>query len=147
MRRFRFPLAGVLRLRGHVERAARRALGEALQRQQLAERRLQNVEQGLREFQEEAAGSGGAARLAQALAAGLGRLQWRAQAELRAAEAAVEQRRGDYLETRKNRQALQKLRERRHEEWRQAALAAEQAELDELARLGRAVRDDAEVRT
>jgi hypothetical protein len=116
MRRFRFPLRGVLRLRGHA------------------------VDQGLRECDAEAGSRTAAAPLAMALATALKRLQLRAQGETRAAQAAVEERRAAYLQRRSELRAMQSLHDRRRTEWQQAALTAEQSELDELARLGRAAR-------
>lgn len=145
MRRFRFPLRGLLRLRRHAEREARRELGAALQRQQAAELRLHNVEQGLRDCQDQARGTTPTAKLAQAMETGLARMKLRAGAELRAAQAQVDMRRGIYLERRQELRAIDRLRERRHEEWWHAAQAVEQRELDELARLGRQARARAEV--
>jgi flagellar export protein FliJ len=140
MRRFRFPLRGVLRLRGHAERHARQQLGVTLRRLETAEQRLHNVDQGLRECDAEAGGRSAAAPLAMALATALKRLQMRAQAETRAAQAAVEESRTVYLQRRSELRAMQSLHDRRRTEWQQAALTAEQSELDELARLGRTAR-------
>ena len=144
MRRFRFPLGGVLRLRGHAERQARQQLGTALRRLEVAEQRLHNVEQGLRECDGTACGRSAAAPLALALGAALKRLQVRMQAETRAAQAAVEESRTTYLQRRSELRAMQSLHDRRRTEWEQASEAAEQAELDELARLGREARARAE---
>lgn len=140
MRRFRFPLQGLLRLRGHAERAARRELGASLQRLAQVEQGLQNVGLGLRQCQDQARGTDAAARLAVALETGLRRMEWRLQRERRAAEAGVDRSRTEFLERRRDAQALQRLHDRRREEWRRQVLTAEQAELDELSRLGREAR-------
>jgi flagellar export protein FliJ len=147
MRRFRFPLRGVLRLRGHAERAARQQLGVTLRRLEAAEQRLHNVEQGLRECHAVMGGTSPAVSLAVALGTALKRLHLRAEAETRGAQAAVEQSRTEYLQRRSELRSIRSLHDRRRAEWQQAALSAEQAELDELARLGRAAREREEVST
>lgn len=145
MRRFRFPLQTVLRLREQHERAARRQLATALQAAALVDQRLANVGQGLRDCQDQARGVDAAAALARSLEQGLRRYQWRLLRDKRAADAAAEAARAQYLERRVELATMQKLRDRSYDSWQQAARAAEQAELDELARLGRAARHQAEV--
>jgi flagellar export protein FliJ len=144
MRRFRFPLQTVLRLRGQLERLSRRTLAAAMASVNEAERRLQFAAHGLSECADHAQGRSPAAPLARALETGLRRNHLRAQNELRAAEANAESARADYLQRRQDLRSLERLRERRHEEWQTETNRAEQAELDELARLARAARGEVE---
>jgi flagellar export protein FliJ len=138
MRRFRFELQNLLRLRGQLERAARRDLATALGAVAVIERRIEVARQGLGECAEHAAGTDPAARLARALEAGLRRHQWRLGSELRRAEAQLERTRTAFVERQRDARVLQRLRERALAEWQQAASACEQAEIEELARAGRA---------
>lgn len=140
MRRFKFPLQTVLRLREQYERTARRQLAEAMQAAAQIDQRLSNVAQGLRDCQDHGRGTDATAALARSLENGLRRFQWRLVQDKRAADAVAETARKHYLDRRVELATMQKLRERSHETWQQTALAEEQKELDEMARLARAGR-------
>jgi len=62
---------------------------------------------------------------------GARRQEAQAAADLSLAEAATTAAQGEYLEARRRGAVLDRLRERRHQQWRQGEAAAEQAELDE----------------
>ncbi len=138
MRRFQFPLQTVLRLRGQFERQSRRVLAAAMAEVGGVEGRLRSVGQGLRECADQANGVTTGAQLARALETGLRHYQWRLQRELGRVQAVAESARVAFLERRQELRSLERLRERGLDEWRTAAVAAEQGELDELARMARA---------
>jgi flagellar export protein FliJ len=144
MRRFRFPLQTVLRLREQSERTARRQLAEAMQAAAVIDQRLANVGQGLRDCQDQGRGANATAALARSLEDGLRRYQWRLLQEKQRADTVAANARTYYVERRVELATMQKLRERSYGEWQRAALGAEQQELDELSRLGRAAREQAE---
>lgn len=144
MRRFRFPLQTVLRLREQHERAARRQLALAMQAVAAIDQRLATVGQGLRDCQDQGRGAGATAALARSLEDGLRRFQWRLLQQKQRADGVAEQARRFYVERRVELATMQKLRERSHAEWQTAAMAAEQHELDELSRLARAAREQVE---
>jgi flagellar export protein FliJ len=140
MRRFRFELQSLLRLREQLERAERRGLAAALAEVAAVERRLEVARQGLDECAGHAAGTDAASRLARSLEAGLRRHQWRLGNELRRTEAHLERARAAFRERQRDARALQRLRERALTGWQSSVRAGEQAELEELARAGRARR-------
>jgi flagellar export protein FliJ len=138
MRRFRFRLAGLLRLRSQFERQARIALASAIGDLARVEQAIASADAGLRECEDQGRGAAAHARLALALGEGLRRHALRLQREQRAAAARLDQARTDWLERRNERDVLQRLRERRREQWSDEALRRGQAELEELARALRA---------
>jgi len=140
MRRFRFRLAPLLRLRSQFERTARRTLATAMGNLTAVEQRLAATDESLRQFGEHGRGADAAALLARALETGLARHRTRLQREQRAAAAQLDRARTDWTERRREQQTLLNLRDRRREEWRVAALQSEQRELEELAQLRTAVR-------
>jgi flagellar export protein FliJ len=139
MRRFRFRLSPVLRLRAQLERTSRRELATALGGLASVEQRLAAAAQGLRECAEQGARPDAVGQLAKQLENGLRRHQWRLQRQRLEASKQVEAARADYAQRARDKKALQALRDQQCEQWRVAAARAEQAELDELASLARAV--------
>ncbi len=134
MRRFRFRLAGLLRLREQLERAARRDLATAMGVVSGAEQRLQAATAGLSECERLGVGGDAAAPLARALAKGLARHRLRVQNELRAAHAQLDRARGDWVERRRDERTLDMLRDKQREGWVRESEKKEQHELEELAR-------------
>lgn len=137
MRAFRFRLERLLRLRAHHERRARSAYARELGELSVLEQRARVVRADLALCREQAAGTGAAAGLAQALADGLEARQRRLAIEVSRAEARVEAARSEFRARRQELRSLERLRDRRHEEWRTTAMAAEQHELEEAARAQR----------
>lgn len=135
MRRFRFRLEGLLRLRGQFERAARRELAAATGRVAAVEQRIAVAEDGLRQCEEQGAGATPASRLARSLEQGLRRHRFRLQHALRAAEAQLDNARTGWSAARRDHRVLEQLRERRVADWRTSVARDEQSELEELARL------------
>ncbi|MBM4061719.1 MAG: flagellar export protein FliJ [Planctomycetes bacterium] len=138
MRRFRFRLAPLLRLRTQFERSSKRELAAAMAAVAAVEQRLRAAAQGLADCAAQAGGTGPVAQLARALETGLRRHQWRLGAELQRAQQKLDAARADYLQKARELKQMQNLRDAAHAEWQRTAQHAEQAELDELARLGRA---------
>ena len=139
MRRFRFPLDRVLKLRAHSERAARRALAEEMSRMVSLEGVLERVEHNLQVCQDDDSVHQAAA-LARALEAGLLRHHRRLEGEIVTAEQHVDAARQTYAEARVDHRAMSNLRSRRFEAWRLDAEREEQAEFDEIARTRFALR-------
>lgn len=139
MRRFRFRLAPLLRLRAQFERASRRELAAAMGGLATIDQKLAAAAQGLRECADQGARPDAVGQLAKALENGLRRHHWRLQKQLREAQQRLDAVRADYTQKQKDLRTLQKLRDQQRETWRQDALRAEQAELDELSSLARAV--------
>lgn len=140
MRRFRFRLTPLLRLRSQFERSARRELANAMTVVNAVDQRLAAAAMGLADCANQAAATGAVGQLARALETGLQRHQWRLRTELQKAQAKLEAVRTDYVVKARDLRTLKNLRDKRREEWRLQAQKAEQAELDELARLARAGR-------
>jgi len=138
MRRFRFRLAPLLRLRSQFERSSRRELAGAMAAVNGIDQQLAAAAQGLKDCADQGSKSGPVGQLARALENGLQRHQWRLRSELQKAQNKVETVRADYVVKARDLKTLKNLRDKRHEEWRIQAQKAEQAELDELARLARA---------
>ncbi|MCU0867180.1 MAG: flagellar export protein FliJ [Planctomycetes bacterium] len=138
MRRFRFRLAPLLRLRAQFERASRRELAAAMGVLAGIDQKLAAAAQGLRECAEQGARPDAVGQLAKALENGLRRHHWRLQKQLKEAQQRLDVVRADYTQKQKDLRTLQKLRDQQREAWRQDALRAEQAELDELSSLARA---------
>lgn len=137
MRRFRFRLAPVLRLRAQLERTARRELATAMTALSTLDQQLAAAAQGLRDCAEQSALPGAVGALSKALEDGLRRHQWRLQKKQQEAQKRVDVARGEYAQRARDLKALQKLREQQKTAWRVEALRVEQAELDEIAALAR----------
>lgn len=137
MKRFRFPLDQLLRLRRHAERAAQRELAARLAVVNGLEGELANIVSNLAVCEVE---TGAARMLGNAMSQGLRLSEQRVERRLESARAEAEQARAVYAERRRDMKALDDLRERRQEEWRAETMRAEQAELDEIARLRHAAR-------
>lgn len=144
MRRFHFPLQKLLLLKSQEERAARRALATAVGEVATLDGEARGLDALLRVCDQDEAAGGPAAALARALRAGLGARRTRVGRQLRDAELRLASVRATFVERRKEHHALANLRERRHEAWRMEWNAAEQSELDELARLRFAARREQE---
>lgn len=140
MRRFRFRLQPLLRLRSQFERTSRRELAAAMGELATVEQRLAAAAQGVRDCAEQGARPDAVGQLAKALESGLRRHQWRLQKQQRTAAQKVDTARADYLQKVRDVRTLARLRERQHETWRLDAMRAEQAELDELAALARSAK-------
>lgn len=138
MRRFRFRLAPLLRLRAQFERASRRELAASMGVVAGIDQKLAAAAQGLRECADQGARPDAVGQLAKALENGLRRHHWRLQKQLKEAQQRLDVVRADYTQKQKDLRTLQKLRDQQRETWRQDALRAEQAELDELSSLARA---------
>ncbi|MEO6593315.1 MAG: flagellar export protein FliJ [Planctomycetota bacterium] len=137
MRRFRFRLASVLRLREQFERSARRDLAVAIADVHTFDQRLAAAAQGLRDCADQAASSSAVGQLARSLETGLRRHEWRLRTNQKVAQKKLDVVRADYVVKVRELRTLSKLREQRHAQWRSEAQKSEQAELDELALLGR----------
>lgn len=137
MRRFRFRLLPLLRLRAQYERTARRELAKAMAAVSAIEQQLAAAARGLRECADQAVQPGAIGQLAKALENGLRRHHWRLQKQLQEAQQRLDLVRADYAQKAKDLRALQRLREHQHSAWRAETQRAEQAELEELAALAR----------
>lgn len=137
MRRFRFRLSPVLRLRAQLERTARRELAVAMGALAAVDQKLAAAVQGLRDCAEQAARPDAVGQLAKGLENGLRRHQWRLQKQQKEAQQRLDVVRADYAQKQKDLRTLQKLRDQQREQWRLAVQRAEQAELDELAAMAR----------
>lgn len=137
MRRFRFRLAPLLRLRTQLERRARSDLAAAVAEVTAFDQRLAAAKQGLRDCADQAASSDAAGRLARALETGLRRHQWRLQQGQAEAQRRLDGARGEYVARTRDKRALEQLHDRRRDEWQTSVRRHEQMELDELARAGR----------
>lgn len=137
MRRFRFRLDPLLRLRSQLERVARRELAQATSAIHAIDQQLVAAARGRQEFGEAAALGGASGQLARALEVGLARHEWRLTGQQRQAAVVLESARRIYLAKARDLGTLEKLEDRRREEWRTQTQREEQAEMDELARLAR----------
>ncbi len=133
MRRFRFRLTKVLRVRAHRERAARRALAEELSALGALEDALVHVDNNLLVCQDDDSASQ-AAELARALEAGLMTRRQGLERDIRTTETRVESARSIYRDTRVDHRAMQNLRERQLETWQREVEAEIQGEFEEIAR-------------
>lgn len=140
MRRFRFRLAPVLRLRAQLERTARRELATAMGTLASVDQKLAAAAAGLRDCAEQASRADGVGQLAKGLEQGLRRHHWRLQKQRVEAQQRLDVVRADYTQKARDLKTLQKLRDQQREAWRLAAQRAEQAELDELAAMARSVK-------
>lgn len=144
MRRFRFRLAPLLRLRAQFERNSKRELAASMAAVHVVDQRLAAAAQGLQDCAAQAATAGAVGLLARSLEDGLRRHQWRLRAELQKAQQKAEAARLDWLQRSRDLKTLQNLRDQRRADWRAEVLKAEQAELDEMSRLARAATAAAE---
>ncbi|MCA8973340.1 MAG: hypothetical protein KDC98_01395 [Planctomycetes bacterium] len=126
-----------MRLRSQLERVARRDLALATSALHGIDQQLLAAARGRREFAEAAALGGATGQLARALENGLLRHEWRLLGLQRKGVAALEAARREYVAKARDLGTLEKLEERRRQDWLGEAQRLEQAELDELARLGR----------
>lgn len=130
MRRFRFPLARLQRLRAHEERAARRALAASAAEVRRIEEQLTVVAANRSTCDDE---RGAAQALGQALAASYARSEAALRGALRESEVHLERARARYAERRRELEGLVRLRDRRREAWRVDAEREMQREFDESA--------------
>lgn len=137
MRRFRFRLASVLRLRSQVERTARKELAAAMAEVNTVQQQLDAAEQALAECADQAARGDAVGQLARALEGGMRRHTWRLDGQRKRAEQQLDGVRRGYTDKARELKTLQRLRDQEHGLWQQDAQRAEQAELDELAMLAR----------
>jgi flagellar export protein FliJ len=140
MRRFRFRLAPVLRLRAQLERTARRELATAMGTVASVDQKLAAAAAGLRDCADQASRADGVGQLAKGLEQGLRRHHWRLQKQRVEAQQRLDAVRADYTQKARDLKALQKLRDQQREAWRLETQRAEQAELDELAAMARSVK-------
>ena len=139
MRRFRFPLEKVLRLRGQELEQARRALGGAMLAERTAAEAVQVARAAVAQRTTELAEAIMAGTTAAAFAAArryLGFLQSeqrRAESCLAEAQTLVAARRRHLLEARRREKVLEKLKERRMETYTAQSLREQQKDLDEFA--------------
>lgn len=144
MRRFRFRLDPLLRVRAQIERLSRRELAASIADANVLDQRLAAAAQGLRDCADQARDTGAVGKLARSLEAGLRRHEWRLRNDRNKAQARVDAARAEHVGKARDLRTLERLREKRHTEWRTAVAAAEQMELDELARIARAAMRAAE---
>mgnify|MGYP003624772610 CR=1 FL=1 len=137
MRRFRFRLASLLRLRSQIERSARKELALAMAEVNNFDQQLAAAVQGLVDCADQAARSDSVGFLARSLEAGLRRHQYRLIQQRKAAEQKLDVVRVEYTQKARELKTLQRLRDQEHSEWTTEMQRSEQAELDEMALLSR----------
>jgi flagellar export protein FliJ len=137
MRRFRFRLTPLLRLRAQLERQSRRELATAMAAMSAIDQRLAAAEQGLRDCELQSVRTDAVGQLAKALDAGLRRHRWRLQKEQKDAQQRLDVVRADYATRARELKTLQNLRDQKKAVWRQDVARQEQAELDELSAMAR----------
>jgi flagellar export protein FliJ len=135
MRRFRFRLDGLLRLRSQMERAAQRDLAMAAADVAAVEEHMRLLQQGLSECDEQSRGSGAVAMLSRTMADGLQRQRLRLVNDLRGAQARLDRAKKDWMVRRRDQQIIERLRDRQKEQWQQEQAREEQLQLEELTRL------------
>ena len=135
MRKFRFRLQRLLRLREQRERIARRELAAVMSEVAGIRGRLDVLEGSLQVCRGEIYADASTAELARALEVGLLANRKRLSRELREGERRAEQSRVAYRECQRDVAALRRLREGRHTAWRIETERESQAELDEMARI------------
>lgn len=134
MRRFRFPLARLERLRSHLELLAKRGLAEALALENSLRNQMKIVRENIAacEAQLESAPA-----LGIALVEGLGAVSRRLHMEIELATQQAEIARAAYQKRRRDALSLRRLKEDRYAEWKVEVMKEEQAELEEMARARR----------
>jgi flagellar export protein FliJ len=136
MRRFQFRLEKLLEVRAFYERRSELELAEKAGRCALIESRLADIAQSRAKTGREMFAPGRRLpdfRAAELYIVRLDRDRDRALEELAAAELEREAALRDYVEKRKAREAIEKLKERRQAEYYKAAEREEQKALDDLA--------------
>lgn len=134
MRRFRFSLQRVHKLRQHRERASRVALAEELSRLAELEERRSWITENLTACRGDFPGRK-MVSFVQAIERGLAHVCRRLDGDIEQAEGQVESARIVYQEHRQALLATGKLRELRAARWRREAEAEAQANFDEMARI------------
>ena len=134
MKRFRFALQKVHKLRRFQERAARLVMGQELSTLGRLLTKRGQVEANLRACCDESA-AGRADLLAQALERGLTGMLCRVETSIEEAEGRVEVARRAYQDRRRDLLTMDKLHDTRRDAWTQEVAAEEQMEFDEMARL------------
>jgi flagellar export protein FliJ len=134
MKRFRFDLARVLRLRQQQERAARLAMARDLSALHSLEEAQRQIDASLSTCTESGLGRH-MVQLTRALETGLLAVRRRLGRDISGAEVRLERTRADYQNRRRDLMALDRLHEHRYQAWREAVQAAEQSDLDEMARV------------
>ena len=132
MKRFRFRLEKLERLRHHREKIARRELASRVAALSAVDEELATVAQNLVVCRDD---DRHANSLGEAMARGLLARQSRLFAKREELEQDVETARQAYAERRRDYKTLQNLRERAVEAWQAETRREEQHEMDEVARL------------
>ncbi len=138
MPRFKFRLERVLGVRRHQEERERLLFGLATRSKLQAEMRLEEVRERIRQAVESAARLTGGRPTIEDLVRSheyrlaLVRREDRAIVELAEATRRFEEQREKLIEARKKKRVLERLREKRHEEWRKDEENRSQDELDEI---------------
>lgn len=132
MRRFRFALAKLHRVRAQQEKLARRGLGAALADLRALENRLADVRSGIEACNGERGSS--AQGLAQAVEDGLRRSEAALLRQQDQAQKNVELARQMYFARRRDLRSIEKLHEARQSEWREECQREEQMEIEEMTR-------------
>ncbi len=132
MRRFRFPLERLERLRHHHEKIARRQFADRLAVVTAIEADLAVIDANLEVCRSE---DRRANSLGEALQFGLLSSRRKLEQKLAQAETELEAARVQFAERRRDSKTLNNLHERRLEAWRAEVAREEQAELDEVARI------------
>lgn len=135
MRKFRFPLQRLLRLREQRERIARRDLAAAMAEVAEIRGRLHVLQRSLQACREEIVADAPSSELAKALENGLLANRKQLNRHMAEADKRAEQCRVAYREQQRDVTALRRLRERRYAAWRTEMERESQAELDEMARV------------
>ncbi|MFT4512148.1 MAG: flagellar export protein FliJ [Planctomycetota bacterium] len=143
MRRFRFRLASLLRLRSQIERSARKELALAMAEVNNFDSQLAAAGRGLADCADQASRTDSVGFLARSMEAGLRRHQWRLVKQRKSAEQKLEAVRVEYTQKARELKTLQRLRHQELSEWNTELQRTEQAELDEMALLTRG-REDGE---
>lgn len=137
MRRFRFRLQSVLRLRSQLERQARGELAAAAAAVAGVDQRMAAARRGRDDCAAEARAPGALGELARALEAGLQRHLAQLAVERQRAVAVQERAQSAWLGRVREQRAVARLRDDQLAAWRTAAVAGEQAELEALAEAAR----------
>ena len=135
MKRFRFRLQRVLRLRERAEQQARLGFAEALNRLHALEARRADVCTAKSFAESEAASAAKSASLAAAYARNLELEERKLCLEISRVSVEVERLREFWIQRRSELRQLERLKELRFEEHREESARKEQAELEELAAL------------
>jgi flagellar FliJ protein len=137
MRLFRFKLEKLLELRGFYERKAEMALAEKAGRCAVLDNKLRETAEARSRTGREMFGAGRMLadyRAAELYIVRLDRDRDRLMKELAAAELEREKARVDYVEKRKSREVIEKIKERKQGEYYRLAQREETKALDDLAR-------------